>query len=478
MNRQTIPIDISRGYRPSKFKQLDNSQLYNFYISSSSGDPALYPTAGHKQQGNFSYGRNARGIFQSTKLKQIFVVFGVNIFLVDALGSHILINIDEPLVNSSSTVYITENNINQVVFSDGVKIYVFNILNSQFNSVVLPDGLIPGMVIYKDSRFIVNNKSNNEWHLSGFNTALSWDPLDKSIVDGITVGLASVKTQLIVFQREKATVFYDAGLSGFPYQRSNTILFEYGCLATNSIAEGYGYVFWLGADKQSSPTIMVSDGGSPVSVEVGDINFIIDQFKFIEECDSFVYKVDGHIFYQINWEKDNFSLLYDLTNKTFSVVTDCEYNVHPLKHVTRFNGTQYALSRNDGFLYLFDVNLYSENGKTVPRSLTSINYSKQNEKFSIPKLTVYMEQGMTNVPSTDCAPSCSPCRDASLYLSVSHDKGVTFPIFRTQQLAKLGQRAELMIFNNLGSGRFWTFKFEFFSPERVCIFSIDMDIAQ
>jgi hypothetical protein len=474
-------IDISRGYSPSKFPQLDNSQLYNFYISAASGKPALYPTAGHEKIGDFSYGTFARGIFKSNILNKLVVVFNDNVFLVDEQGNHFLLNQTEPLSTANTKVYIQENNVNQIAFSDGTSVYAFNTQTSVFSKAVLPDGVVPGMIDYKDDRFILNNKSNNEWHLSDFNNALVWDALLKTTIDSKTVGVVSFKRQVIVFGDNNATIFYDAGTVGFPYQRSNTIFFEYGCVNADSIAVSSNYVFWVGQNNDSSPQIMVSDGGEPKILTQGDISFIINQLKFVEECQAFSYQVDSHIFYQINWIKDEVSLLYDLSTNRFSIVTGASSSLHPIRYVTRFNNTQYALSSMDGNLYKFDVDLYSENGKAITRTFFSKNYSHANDeriKFVVSKLKVDMEQGMANVPDTACDPSCRPCRDAECYMSISHDKGVTFPITMIRKLAKQGNRIDTLDFYNLGSGRFWAFKFRFVSPDRVAIFDINFDATE
>lgn len=475
MSNVTVPIDVTRGFRPSKFGQLDNSQLYNFYVSTDDELTALYPTAGHARIGSFSYGKNARAIFKSNILDKLIVVFNDNVFLVDDKGNHILLNQNEQLSTANTRVFVSENNVNQIAFSDGANVYAFNTNTSVFSKATLPDGVVPGMIDFKDDRFLLNNKSNNEWHISNLNNALIWGVLDKTIIDSKTVGIVSYKRQVIVFGENNATVFYDAGVVGFPFQRSNTISFEYGCVNASTISVGDNYIFWLGQNNDSSPQIMYSNGGEPRVISEGDITFFINQLKFVNECEAFSYQVDSHIFYQINWEKDNFSLLYDFTEGKFTVVTDSNMNVHPIKYVTRFNNTQYALSKNDGFLYKFDVNLYSEDGKAVPRIITSKNFSKGEKKFTVRKLSLYTEQGMVNAPDVDCDVSCGECRDSECYLSISHDKGITYPITMIRPLGKLGKRTEILDFFNLGSDRFWTFKILMLSPERVSVFSAEFD---
>jgi len=475
MTTEIIPLDITSGFSPAKFKQLDNRQLYNLFVTSQG---ALYPTAGHERIGDFSYGTIARGMFKSDLINENIVIFDTNVFRVNKNGGHIFLNPNAPLGTANLEVFIAENGINEIAFSDFSAVYIFNTDTSAFTKIELPDGVTPGMIDYKDGRFILNDRERDRWYISNEGTGTIWDPLAWTIINSQTVGIAAFEQQVIVFGETLTEIYYDAGVIPFPFQRSNTIAFEYGCLTATSISKGYGFIFWLGVNKNSAPEIMVSDSRKPRVVTQGDISFFINQLKFLEDCESFVYQVNSEIFYQINWNKDNVSLLYNLNANKFSIVTDYKRDINPIKFITRFNNTQYALSRTDGFLYKFDIDVYSDNGRAVPRWVIPQNLIDRDKKFDVRKMQLYLEQGIAKVPQTTCAPECEPCVDAQCFLHISHDRGVTFPITKQLQLAPLGARTQLLHFFNLGSDRFWTFKIEFISPDRISLFGVDVEVVR
>jgi hypothetical protein len=483
LSETVMPIDIARGFRPSQSRQLDNSQLYNFYVDSSQENKVLYYTPGNKPISTISYGKTARGIFNSDKLNKLIVVYDENVYLVGKNGEHQLLNGDEPLTTTGTPVFIAENHVNQIAISDGGSLFIYDFSTSpaKFSKSSIPEGAQAGMVDHQDGYFLLNDSKSTSWYISelpGNGGGSDWKTERRSQIDSKTVGIASFKRQVMVFGENGTEIFYDAGVIPMPFQKANTISFEYGCLTANSISKGYGLIFWLGVNKNSSPELMVSDGGEPVIITEGDISYFINQLTDLNKCESFVYQVNSHIFYQINWNKDNISLLYDFTEKKFSIVTDYKDDIHPIAFLTQFNNMHYALSRNDGFLHNFDVNLASDNGKAIRRSFSTENFNFRNQKFSVPKINLYLEQGIAKVPQTTCSPECEPCEDAQCYLLISHDKGITYPITRTKQLARLGQRKELLDFFNLGSDRFWTFKVVFISADRVNIFGMDMKVVK
>lgn len=477
---QYVPIDLTAGFTASRFPQLDSRQLYNMYVN----EGALYPTAGNKHISEFSYGKDSRGIFYSELLDRWILVYDQRVFIVDSVGNHTLINPELPLSTQESLVYIAENGVNQIAISDGEKFFIYDTSSLEFSSISLPEGVRSGMVVFQDSYFIINSVDTNRFYVSDVNDGKMFDPLRFTTARGVITGLATFRSQLIVYQNDLTDIYYDAGVVPFPYQRSNTSSYEYGCLSRDSIAKGYGYVFWLGVAKNSSPEIVFSNGSTPRSVSIGDIDYFISQLSDPLECQGFVYQLDGHTFYQLNWESDNISLLYDITENKFSIVTDGDNNINPVKQIATFSDKQYAIVRDDGRLHEFGLDIPTVSGRTVERSIITRHYQSRemalfnnepNKRFGIRKLSLNIEQGIASAPNVNCEPDI-PCKSAQCKLLVSHDLGVTFNAPRVLELAPIGSRKDLAEFFNLGSSRFWTFKLVFTSPERVSVFSAGLEV--
>lgn len=464
-----MDIDISKGFNPSRFKQLSNLQTYNFYYAYQS----LRPTPGYAKIKQTSYGNTGRKSFYSVLLGRLLVVIDSFVYAFDNNNDYQILNPSLPLSTQSGVVFIAENDVNQVAISDGQFLFIYDLPSSSFSRAPIPDGVTAGMVDFQDTYFILNNSSTNQFYISANNNGLSWDPLEYTRIQNKTVGLAAFNRALMVFGTNSTDIYYNAGVTPFPYQRANTVGIEYGCMSPDSIAKGFGFVFWLGINKNSEPVLLVSDSGQPVPISTENVAYFLDTLKHPEICDAFVFRLDGIIFYQINFIYDNVSLLFNMTEKKFSTVTDADSNVSPIRSVARFNETDYAVSRSSGFLYQFDLSVTTQDDRFVRRGVITDNFVFRNKKVSMPKLSMYLEQGIERPPNlTDSIP------DAECYLSISTDKGVTFTQTRRKKFAPLGNRKNLFDFFNLGSNRFWTFKMEFVSPYRICLFSVDCEVMQ
>lgn len=462
------PINITSGHNPSRYPQVSNAQLYNFYVSEQETGPCLFPTPGYKVINKTFQDQNPRGIFYSTVFGGIIAVFDRKIYLfVNIESTPTVLNPNLPLEKEIGTVFIEENETNQVVFSDGEKIYVaIKGEKTSFEKAPIPFGIVPTNIVFTDGYFITTDKLTRKFYISGNNTALSWDTLDFSFDDSKTVGVSIANRQLLVFGEQKTGVFHDAGIVPFPFQRTATFSIEYGCLSVDSIAKGFGMICWLAGSKESDPVLMMSTGGRPKSFASENISFKISDLAKPENCDAFMYQVDGHIFYQINFYSDDISLLYDFTTQKFSEISEKNtsistsntnvYKMSSVQYLTRSGNKTYCLLRNKPYIHEFSNKIATNDEIQIPRSVITNNFY-QNSPIEIAELRVWAQQGIYK----------NPDNLAYVRLSISDDSGVTFRAFTQQRIAQIGDRDAFIIYGLLGTSYRWTFKFEFFSNSPV-----------
>lgn len=472
-------IDITTGHNPSRYPQVTNAQLNNFYISNQESGACLLPTPGYKSVNTTFEDTNSRAIFFSIVLGGIIAVFGRNVYLFkDITSSGVIINPDLPLATENGTVFIDENDINQIVLSDGASLYVIvKGTQTKFQLAPIPQGVIPTNIVYLDTYFITSDKLTGKFYISGNNTALTWNPLDFSLINSKTVGVATINRQLLVFGEQETGVYYDAGVVPFPFQRTNTFAIEYGCVSVDSIAQGFGMVCWLAVNKQSDPVLMMSSGGAPKSLSSENIDFIISDLESPQNCDAFMYQSDGHIFYQINFYSDDLTLLYDFTTRKFSSIIEKEVNpsvsnkfietMSSVQYLTAVGNKAYCLLRDRAFIYEFSNKIPTNDGHQIPRSVITNNIYK-NEPIQISQVRVWAQQGQFKNPDNEAY-----CR-----LLVSKDVGVTYNIMDQQKMSPLGKRDSFIIFWGLGKSYRWTFKFEFYSDSPVVFMSAQMKIGE
>ena len=456
-----IDLDMAGSHNPSRYPQISNEQLYNFFISKQSVGNCLFPTAGYEIYNNNSNATNPRGLFYSTILGGLLAVFGKYVYLYRTQTSiPTILNPNLPFLFETGTVFISENFINQVVISDTDSVYVF-ILNDDNIAVTraaIPDGVVPGMITFQDSYFILNDSSSNKFYISQNNNGAAWEVLDFGEINSKTVGVAAVNRQLLILGEYETGVFYDAGVVPFPYQRSNTFAIDYGCLSRDSVAVGFNRVCWLGTNKQSDPVLLVSTGGAPKMFESENIDFKIDDLENPQNCEGFLYQLDGHIFYQINFYSDDLSLLYDFSNNVFSAIIENDIDYSRVQYLTSGDNKTLCLLRAHPFIYELSNKIPTNNGRQIPRIRITKNYYF-DKVVEVPAIRVWAQQGIYKNPENE----------SLLRLSISHDGGATFGESRQIELATLADRQEFLQFESLGSSYRWAFKFEFISDYPVAV---------
>jgi len=464
-----VTIDLTAGYNPIRFPAINNETCFNLFDF----EGTMLPSAGYKQilDTLASSKGESRGIFFSDLLKQCVVVFSNVVYAVTDSSHTVLGALD----SFKGKVYIVENGITtlpdgenpggQIAISDNQNIYVWTLdgvfekaLDEQGNSLTFRAGTL----VFQSDFFFSNDLSSNQIHISGINNARTWPSDGFSTISEQTVSCLGFKNLLYVFGKDKTFLFYDNPQNEFfPYSQDVSRAWEYGCLAQGSLASALGHMFWLGNSRYSNPTILMSNGGEPQPISTPGIDSILDKFSSLDDGEGFIYQEDGHIFYQLTFFDDNFSILYDVTTKKWSRVTDYTgKNFHPIRQTAYYENKNLLLgiTRKGQSVNEFGNSIYTQNGKIVPRTIITRNYTHDERPLGIQELDLQIEQGENQTTSKIC-------------LSISKDRGRTFPIKRVYELGPIGNRREILRWRKLGTARWFTIKFDFFSVDRFAILS-------
>jgi hypothetical protein len=223
-----------------------------------------------------------------------------------------------------------------------------------------------------------------------------------------------------------------------------------------TIAFGDNFIVWLGQNEKSGPVIMYSTGGDVQRISNDGIDFKLANLVHPEISYGFLFKQDGHLFYQITFPstEDNFSLTYDFNTKAFLNVSDENQNAHIAKRVAFFNNTYYFVSFIDGNLYEMDT-LFTDydygggNIFEIPRiRITETTRIPNNTPTVFNNTTFAVEQGNSTTP-------------ARVDLSLSRDGGQSFGNIVSYPMNTLGNTQGMVRFWRLGLGIELTQQFRF-----------------
>ncbi len=355
-----IPIEIVGSTKFGRYEKISAEQTYNMIVS----DDALVPFAGYQRSAILNPSGQGRGLYSSSKQNKMYCVIDSNLWVIDDLLHATVIGI---LNTFEGDVFITENNAEQILISDLQFLYLYNPLTTNFSIPSI--NFTPGYVTFQNGRFISparNASGNFLWRLSDPNDGSSWP--DDSQHQGTLqtkpdqtvacVRFPGLGNLLLVFGKTVAEQWQDFGAQLFPYQRSQSTNIDYGCLNPATIAENENMVCWLGANEQSGPVIMYTDGGSIKPISTDGINYKLAQLTQPTNCYGFMFKQDGHLFYVITWVADNLSYAYDFNTDKIFTLSDENQNAFIAKRIAFFNNFYYFVSIRDGNLYKISSNFY------------------------------------------------------------------------------------------------------------------------
>jgi hypothetical protein len=432
-NFQQFALNIVGSSVFGRYPKINIEKTYNMFIS----DNWLVPYAGYQiaipsiKLGN---GTTGRAVYASSKMQKLFVVVDNNVFMCDLFFDQSLAKTFDTsailigqLSSFNGVVYIAENNKPQLLFSDNQNLYLYDPTLSPKFQVVTGLSFTPGYITFHDTYFLCaasydtyyNPPASNTWRLSEQNNGLSFPD------NAASIGLIQTKpdqSQAVVRFPSKGNMIYvmgstvtepwfDTGNLLFPYTRNNQASIDYGCLSPATVAYMDEIVVWLAGNEKSGAIIMYSMGGEPKKITTDGIDYFFSQMTDPSDSQAFLYRQDGHLFYHINFYKDNVSLFYDFNTDKFYHACDQNLNYFVASQVAFFNNQYYFVSRNDGNLYAFDTIYTTYQGNDalgnvetyeIPRFRTCKNIRLPTQEYHvINDLGFTIETGETNYQQQD-----------------------------------------------------------------------------
>lgn len=455
-----IPLDIVGSTMFGRYPKISSEQTFNMIIS----DDWLVPYAGYKNIASISSTGKGRALFRSEPLDAMIAVINNAVYYISTnLSANFLSNINTFI----GEVFIDEDSIGNVAICDKQDIWIYNNASGSFYKATkdgtLPLDFTPGFVSFHNGRFLSVDLVSEQWRLSSLNAGKITFPNDaqhmgkfntKGDLPVAVLPLPGKGNLILVMGSISGQFWNDQGLSLFPYARVSSVNLDYGTVNSATIAASEEVVCWVAQNSKSGPFIVYSTGGPAIKISNDGIDFKLSQLTAPEDSFGFMFKQDGHLFYQITFTTDNQSYLYDFNTKQFFTVTDHNMNYHIAHHVAFLNNKYYFVSANDGNLYEIGTNHTEYDGQEIPRiRITKTLRLPDTSPFITNNITFPIEMGEVND---------SPRVD----LSISNDGGATFGNFVGMNMNAIGLRKNRFVYNNLGWSNEITFQFRFWGMGR------------
>ncbi len=472
-NRVSFPIVGS--FDVEREPKIDFQQTINMYevLDPQAKKPRfLAPTPGYGEPIELGSGDNVRATFVFEDVA--YVVSGDSVFSVDSVLT--VTPLSPPTFSTSSgpvsvAASVSSAGTKEIAFVDGVNLILYNIGTATLAIIVT--GFVVRDITFMDGYFIAIEADTNRWFISALNDGTTWPPLDFALVTSATtslVGIQRYKRRLFIFGETITEVWLDSGNADFPFRRDNNLLFEHGLGSRGSLVEGFDLMFYLSRDKDGYASIMMVSGTIPRPISNEAIELQIQSFTDPSDARGFVYRINGHIFYQINFTTDNKTFTYNVNTGKWHTLEMLNRDRHTANTHMFFLNKHFIGAFNAGELHELSQDIVANDGEAIRRARVAHTLSSPvYNRIRIDRFELDLLQGVGQSNPTE--------DDPQVFLSISRDGGLTFKDFGTASVGKIGKHRTRTAWPRLGVGRDSIIQIEFFDkvPFYVLGASIDME---
>jgi hypothetical protein len=329
--------------------------------------------------------------------------------------------------------------------------YIFNTSTNVFAQITDPD--FPGAVTvaYLDGYFIFNPPNSQRFYLTALLDGTSVDPLDFASAEGSSDGLVALivdHRELWLFGTDSIEVWYDAGLSDFPFVRIQGAFNELGCAAPYSVAKLDNGLFWLGSDARGKGIVYRAEGYTGKRMSTHAVEWQIQQYGDISDAIGYTYQQDGHAFYVLIFPSANTTWVFDVATQAWherAGFVNGDFTRHRSNCQMAYNNEVIVGDYQNGNIYSFDLDVYADNGQIQKwlRSWRALPTGQNNLKRTT-------QHSMQLDCETGVGLNVGQGEDPQAMLRWSDDGGHTYSNEHWKSLGKIGVFQRRAIWRRLG----------------------------
>jgi hypothetical protein len=406
-------IGLVGGSYTSQSRNADDQLTMNLYpeiIESGSGKvgAALYPTPGTAPFTTLS-DQPVRGqIFTDARA---FAVGGSAFSEIFANGTKTDYG---PIVNDGSPVSMAAGP-SQILIASAGTAYVFDLVANTLTAIPLTTLTNVNKVGFCDGFFVACLNNSHTFQASALEDATSWPPLS---IGTINVFVDNVLSMLIdhrevwLFGITKTAVYYDAGLSPFPFDLIPGAFIEQGIGAPNSPVRLDNSIFWLGGDERGNMVAWRAQGYTPTRVSNHAVEFAWQSYPVSADAVGYSYQDQGHSFWVLYFPTANKTWVFDAATgqwheRGYWNAVNGIFTAHRSQnHIFAF-GKHLVGDWASGKIYRMGIDLYTDGENLIRRVRRAPHVSTEQEWIFHHQLQVDLETGLGPQPPL-IGPSSSP----------------------------------------------------------------------
>lgn len=402
-------------------------------------------------------GSPVRGLYVATNDDtKLYVVAGDKVYrvLTDGTATQYTTTLD----TNQGMVEFSDNGT-QITITDGASGYVITIATALPNGLAkIADANFPGggsnCQIYGYT--IVAKPDDEQVNSSDLNDSTAWNALNFASAEGIPDNLRRVvefSQKIYMFGIISTEIWYYDGGTGFPFERWEGAVLNFGLAAKQSLAKNDQAMYFLARTRASEGERVIVEvrGTQAQIVSSQGINELLATLTNTANAEGFAYMREGHSFYELTFPSDDITIVYDAKEGMWHERRSRDANDNEIRHRARcyayFNGFHMVGDFETGKVYKLKSDVYTEDGETIIRKLypPEISDPADDSKFVITRLKVPMKVGVGLVSGQG--------EDPLLMFRYSKDGGRTWSNEKTASFGKMGEYDKQVVFLMLGQMR-------------------------
>lgn len=321
-----------------------------------------------------------------------------------------------------------------------------------------------------DGYFVMARAGESNFYVSDFNDP-TVDPLSFAQAEGnpdAIIQIGVLNRDLWIFGEKSTEVFVNTGNADFPFERVQSGFFEIGCVATESVADSDGALFWLGSSDQGKNVVYISTGGAPQRISTHPIEQAINSYADTSTAKAFCYSEEGHKFYVLNFSEATW--VYDLSTGLWHERAYLNAGTLEAHRVNRYayhskSNEHIVGDRSNGKLYKLSDTTYTDGSSTayIKRIRSTPHISNENNYIFYDELFLDMQTGVGLISGQGS--------DPQVMLDWSDDGGNTWSdeawTSAGGQAGGIGEYNTRVRWRRLGKSRDRIFRFSITDPVNV-----------
>lgn len=402
-----------------------------------------------------------RGIFAGPG--GLYAIAGTTLYRVSASGSTTTLG----TIAGTSRATFADNGA-QLTISTGGAGYVYS--SSGLAAITDADFTVrnPGVVVYIDGYAIWIDKGSGQFFGSDLLDFTSVDALDFATAEAAPDNLVTVAVdhrQLVLIGETTTELWYNSGITGFPFERVPNGVIELGGLAEFGVCKLDNTVFWLASDR----TARRLNGATPVRVSTHGVEEKWRGYSRVDDCECFSYTQTGHLVVVYRFPTAGKAWLFDATTNEWHERESYLGDIWRVNSSAEYQGVTYVQDAATGSVGVLDASTFTEWGSALRGEWTYQGVYGGGRRLFHGELEVGCETGV--------GLSSGQGSEPLLTLEASDDGGRTYRTLPLRSIGRQGEYRKRVRWHRLGSAEHRVYRMSMSDPVPLTVWDTQVRVA-